>query len=122
MWVRARVAWSLGRAPCEGFAAILEALAGDADPAVRTAALDALRERSRDLPEDVRRRAAASGFAHERKRVRVSAAPTKPAGVTRIELAELNGGQTLTLWPRAASAFTISAGTPASTIVSSGSH
>jgi len=51
-----------------------------------------------------------------------SAAPIKPSGVTRIELAEVNGGQTLTLWPRAAKVFTISAVTPASTIVSSGSH
>ena len=55
-------------------------------------------------------------------RSRVGRADQSHRGVTMIEFAEVNGGQTLTLWPRAASALTIAAGTPASTIVSSGSH
>src|SRR5258707_8178233 len=39
---------------------------------------------------------------------RVSAAPTSPAGVTAIELAEPEVGPTRTLWPRATSARTVS--------------
>ena len=55
-------------------------------------------------------------------RVRVSAAPTRPSGITMIDGAEVNGAQTLTLWPRASSALAIAADTPGSIIVSSGSH
>ena len=44
------------------------------------------------------------------------------AASPRSNCAEVNGGHTFTLWPRACSALTIAGGTPASTIVSSGSH
>ena len=47
-------------------------------------------------------------------RVRASAAPTKPCGVTRIELADPNGRVSCTLWPRARSAASTSAGWPRS--------
>ena len=54
--------------------------------------------------------------------VRVSAAPTRPSGVRTIELTEVNGGDTVTLCPRASSALTIDSGKRASTTVSSGIH
>jgi putative heme-binding domain-containing protein len=72
--VRARVAWSLGRAPHEGHSAVLERLAADPDPLVATAALCALRERSRDIDAGLLARAAASNFAREDKGVRMAAA------------------------------------------------
>ena len=72
--VRARVAWSLGRAPCEGNAPILQRLAVDPHPSVRTSALNALRERARELAPDLLARAALSSFAHGDKGVRMAAA------------------------------------------------
>ena len=72
--VRARVAWSLGRTPCEGHSAVLERLAADPDTLVRTAALGALRARYRDIDSALLVRAAASSFAHGNKGVRMAAA------------------------------------------------
>jgi len=43
--VRARTAWSLGRAPCEGAAGILLGLASDTHPLVRRCALEAVSDR-----------------------------------------------------------------------------
>jgi putative heme-binding domain-containing protein len=87
--VRARVAWSLGRAPCDGFAPVLERLASDPHPSVRTAALNALRERSRELEHDLLARAALSSFSHGDKGVRMAAA--RLASVIRQEALRAQG-------------------------------
>ena len=55
-------------------------------------------------------------------RVRLSAAPTNPVGVTRIELADVRGKPSTTVWPRALSAAIRSGGNPCSTATSSGNH
>jgi hypothetical protein len=55
-------------------------------------------------------------------RVRLSAAPTNPVGVTRIELADVRGKPSTTVWPRALSASIRSRGNPCSTATSSGNH
>src|SRR6267142_2459091 len=55
-------------------------------------------------------------------RVRGSAAPTMPCGVTAIELAEVRGTPCTSLWPRASSSWITSAGRPRSSETSSGSH
>src|SRR5262249_33043893 len=55
-------------------------------------------------------------------RVGLSAAPRRPAGVTRIELAEVGGNPSTTVWPRAFSAPTRSGENPRSTTTSSGHH
>jgi hypothetical protein len=78
------------------------------------------------------RRYAASAFAEPLRqaqypaasapRVRLSAAPTNPVGVTKIELADVRGKPSTTVWPRALSASIRSRGNPCSTATSSGSH
>ena len=55
-------------------------------------------------------------------RVRLSAAPMNPVGVTRIELADVRGKPSTTVWPRALSASIRSRGNPCSTATSSGNH
>src|SRR5215217_5621228 len=55
-------------------------------------------------------------------RVRLSAAPTSPSGVTIIELAELHGRLGTRCCPRAASARRTLGSNPGSTTTSSGSH
>jgi hypothetical protein len=55
-------------------------------------------------------------------RVRGSAAPTIPCGVTAIEFADVRRSSCTTLWPRASSSWITSAGRPRSSDTSSGSH
>ena len=55
-------------------------------------------------------------------RVRGSAAPTRPVGATRIELADVGRRRTMTLSPRASSAAMRSAATPGSAKIRSGIH
>lgn len=72
--VRARVAWSLGRAPCSDAGAILMRLAGDDNPRVRLAALDAIGDRIPDQDADALRPAVLAGLGHADKRLRQAAA------------------------------------------------
>ena len=55
-------------------------------------------------------------------RVRVSAAPISPLGVTRIEFADVPQMRGTILWPRASRFFSTAGGRPGSTQTSSGSH
>jgi putative membrane-bound dehydrogenase-like protein len=72
--VRARVAWSLGRAPAGEVAGVLAGLAEDAHPHVRCAALVALTERFPDVDAERLRRVLPSNLDHADKRVRQAAA------------------------------------------------
>jgi putative membrane-bound dehydrogenase-like protein len=73
-YVRARVAWSMGRAPNEGCLPVLLALTRDAEPMVRRWALDALVEQARVLDNATIQQALAPNLGHAEKRVRQSAA------------------------------------------------
>jgi putative membrane-bound dehydrogenase-like protein len=75
--VRARVAWALGRLPCEGWEAILPQLAVDASAHVRAQALHALADRAHELPDESLggvRKVLLADFGHTDKRVRQAAA------------------------------------------------
>ena len=72
--VRARVAWSLGRAPCRDAGAILLRLAEDNNPRVRLAALDAIGDRLHEQDADALRPAVLAGLGHTDKRIRQAAA------------------------------------------------
>lgn len=72
--VRARVAWSLGRSPCENFAPMLLGLARDIDPIVRRCALEALADNVGNLDERTILQALAANLPHPEKRVRQAAA------------------------------------------------
>jgi putative membrane-bound dehydrogenase-like protein len=72
--VRARVAWSLGRAPCREAGAILGRLAGDDSPRVRLHSLDAIGDRLHELDAGALRPAVLAGLGHPDKRVRQAAA------------------------------------------------
>jgi putative membrane-bound dehydrogenase-like protein len=72
--VRARVAWSLGRAPNADTLPILLGLAQDAAPAVRRSALDALVEQSASVSAQAVQQAVTANFSHPDKSVRQSAA------------------------------------------------
>jgi putative membrane-bound dehydrogenase-like protein len=72
--VRARVAWSLGRAPTPNFVPLLLGLSRDRDPAVRRSALEALAERASEAGEAALDAAFADNVAHPDERVRQSAA------------------------------------------------
>jgi putative membrane-bound dehydrogenase-like protein len=71
---RARVAWSLGRKPCESFEGILISLAQDPEPRVRLAALDALADRIALVKPDRLDWAILANLGHADKRVRQAAA------------------------------------------------
>ena len=71
---RARVAWSLGRKPCESFEGILIALAQDPDARVRLAALDAIADRLSMIKPDRLDWAIQANLGHGDKRVRMAAA------------------------------------------------
>ncbi len=73
-FVRARVAWSLGRAPVPNGAALLLRLAGDADPQVRRFALDALGDHAAGLDLAILQRAIDANLGSPEKRVRQGAA------------------------------------------------
>lgn len=72
--VRARVAWSLGRAATEEFSAALLEMARDNDAAVRRAALESLADRVASIqPPDRLNRRILLNFEHPDKRVRQAA-------------------------------------------------
>jgi putative heme-binding domain-containing protein len=73
-FVRARVAWSLGRVPNANPVPLLLALAQDPAPAVRCRALEALTARIADVNPAALTTALAPNFAHPEKRVRLAAA------------------------------------------------
>ena len=71
---RARVAWSLGRKPCESFEGILISLAQDPEARVRLAALDALADRIALVKPDRLDWAIQANLGQADKRVRQAAA------------------------------------------------
>lgn len=73
-FVRARTAWSLGIAPAPNSAALLNALARDASPYVRSHALASLHRQSRDVPLATLQQAIAANLTHPDKRVRQAVA------------------------------------------------
>ena len=73
-FVRARVAWSLGRIPCTDYAPILLALSRDIDPMVRRCALEALADRAIDLDNSTLTPAVTANLGHPDKRIRQAAA------------------------------------------------
>ncbi|PYI87662.1 MAG: hypothetical protein DME26_05435 [Verrucomicrobia bacterium] len=83
--VRARIAWSLGRIPCDNFAPILLALSQDTDAMVRRCALEAVGDQFSRLDENAVVQALPSNLGHSDKRVRQAAARvatllSEPAG------------------------------------------
>ena len=73
-FVRARVAWSLGRVPGENFAPLLLSLSKDSDSLVRRCALESMADRARRLDNAALQQALAANLAHPEKRVRQCAA------------------------------------------------
>ncbi len=73
-FVRARVAWSLGRMPSGNFVPILLTLSRDVDAMVRRCALDALADRAGDLDAQAILQGLGDNLGHLEKRVRLSAA------------------------------------------------
>ena len=73
-YVRARVAWSLGRAPCAHFSPILLELARDGNPLVQRHALEALIEQVESVSAPLVAQAALATAAHSDKRLRQLAA------------------------------------------------
>lgn len=73
-FVRARVAWSLGRAPGENTGAILLALCKDAEALPRRCALEAMADQARHFDNATLQQALAANLAHPEKRVRQCAA------------------------------------------------
>jgi putative membrane-bound dehydrogenase-like protein len=71
--IRARVAWSLGRAPSEGFIDILLRLAEDSHPRVRDYSLAALADHVARLDPDKTRAATLANLGYSNKRVRQAA-------------------------------------------------
>jgi putative membrane-bound dehydrogenase-like protein len=72
--IRARVAWSLGRAPCAGFVPILLPLALDQQPLVRRCALEAIADRGTQLNPTNLLQILPANLAHPDGRVRQAAA------------------------------------------------
>ena len=73
-FVRARVAWSLGRAPCENYVPILLPLALDQHPLVRRCALEAIADHAAQLNPTNLLPILPVNLAHPDKRVRQAAA------------------------------------------------
>ncbi|MBI3418100.1 MAG: HEAT repeat domain-containing protein [Verrucomicrobia bacterium] len=73
-FVRARVAWAIGRVPCDNCAAILLALASDAQPVVRRCALEAMADLAAQFKPALLTQPLAANLAHPDKRVRQAAA------------------------------------------------
>src|ERR1043166_6400819 len=71
--LRARLAWSLGRAPCDKFAEILFSLASDSEPAVRRCALEAIASRLTQLDVNAVTGVVARHVADAEKRARLAA-------------------------------------------------
>ncbi len=72
--VRARVAWSLGRAPCSGFADLLKKLVEDQHPKVRAVALTAFLEQHQQCADEDLGSILVASLGHADKRVRQAAA------------------------------------------------
>jgi hypothetical protein len=72
--VRARVAWSLGRIPCDNFAPILVGLVRDPEAIVRRCALEGIADNVGRFDEKELVQVLPLGLAHPEKRVRVAAA------------------------------------------------
>jgi len=72
--VRGRVAWSLGRIPCEGSLSILVSLAGDSDVRVQCRALEALADGFQEADAERLKPVLTAAFASSDKRVRLAAA------------------------------------------------
>jgi putative membrane-bound dehydrogenase-like protein len=72
--VRARVAWSLGRAPCLEAVTVVADLAGDDDPRVRLAALNAWADRLAEVDPERANDAARRNLNHPEERVRQASA------------------------------------------------
>jgi putative membrane-bound dehydrogenase-like protein len=72
--VRARAAWSMGRAPFPGARDHLAGLASDPDPRVRCRALEALADLGPEADPGLAARAARGSFGHADRRVRHAAA------------------------------------------------
>jgi putative membrane-bound dehydrogenase-like protein len=72
--VQARLAWSLGRVPCEGFADALWQLASRVDKRTRCAAMSALADRQQKVDGDAKRATLMSCLGNRDKRVRQAAA------------------------------------------------
>jgi glucose/arabinose dehydrogenase len=73
-FVRARVAWSLGRLSNRQFSSIISMLAVDLSPVVRRCALEAILDRADDLAPSTVLHAARMNIAHSDKRIRQLAA------------------------------------------------
>lgn len=73
-FVRARVAWSLGRTPCQNFAPILLNLAKDTSPSVRREAMSAIAEQVEYMGAAQVAQAALASATHPDKRLRQLAA------------------------------------------------
>ena len=73
-YVRARVAWSLGRSPCDGDAPILLGLTRDAAPIVRRFAMEAIGDQASEHNAATLQAAIAANIAHPDKRLRQTAA------------------------------------------------
>jgi putative membrane-bound dehydrogenase-like protein len=71
--IRARVAWSLGRAPSEGLIDILQCLAEDPHPRVRDYSLASLADHMADMDPEKARAYAVANLGHSDKRVRQAA-------------------------------------------------
>ena len=72
--VRARAAWSLGRAPGENYEEILLNLSRDNNATVRLAALDAILDRLESISPNILQQAAVANLGNPDKRVRQAAA------------------------------------------------
>ena len=73
-FVRARVAWSLGRSPTDDFAPLLLSLTRDPESLVRRCALEAMADHALNLDNRTMQQALAANLAHPEKRVRQCAA------------------------------------------------
>ena len=69
-FIRARVAWSLGRSPCSDFASLLLELSQDVSPLVRRNALEAIAEQVESVGAVIVAQAALANATHPEKRLR----------------------------------------------------
>lgn len=103
--VRARVAWSVGRVPCEDLGLVLLPLAKDNHPGVRRSALESLADRVKQVESDDLLSVLPSNLGHPDKRLRQAAARLAkllPAAawkklLARVENASLQTQLTATL-------------------------
>jgi putative membrane-bound dehydrogenase-like protein len=108
---RARVAWSLGRKPCEGFAEILLSLAADEHPRVRVAALEALADHPSTIDPARLKAPVLANLGHADKRVR------QAAGRLYSHLMTVSDEEILKAGPRALLAATVSVAAGPKTLI-----